>query len=71
MQGAGAIGAALTIVASGDIVLAGDPTRGASITSNANPTDCAGNGRAGKVSVTSTGGNLVAGLNTQITANAQ
>ncbi len=71
VQDAGAIGAVLTIVASGDIALAGHPTRGASITSNANPTDCAGNGRAGKVSVTSTGGSLVAGLNTQIMANAQ
>ena len=71
VQDAGAIAATLIIVASGDIALTGDPTRGASITSNANPTDCAGNGRAGKVSVTSTGGSLVAGLNTQITANAQ
>ena len=71
VQDAGAIGAVLTIVASGDITLAGHPTRGAAITSNGNPTDCAGNGRAGKVSVTSTGGSLVAGLNTQIMANAQ
>src|SRR5438552_8628533 len=53
VQDAGAIGAALTIVASGDIALMRDDTRGASITSNANSTDCSGNGRAGKVSVTS------------------